>query len=686
MNLQNSKKIDIPLPSEASFIELVRRGMVSAPIYKSFSTENWRNFHQSHRKNRDCDKLFYAGIIIFNILFNLRCLYDEISAPLDLNTHIRSLVGVGNREARVLAEMMREQVENETSESALNDIAQFKVTVSGGSKHGVEEISQMTVDALTKAVGERLRETAPMNGNLRLGGLSVFSLEVNICGSYRLVESLWQDCLWNGYALIHGSNGEVIAAPIGEQSTFDVAWRVISEYRREMLRLHKASFLYKEFNKLNDSEKIVRVPYRLVVHPGENCSTAGFCFANANDARALDTAKEAFFTLSGLRPEYYEDLLDQTQSKLGGGTLRELTVAWLAIRSISIAESANHIETDIESEIHLSEFSKIYNREELVNAISIALASDSKKAEVFVEFMTFRGETKQTLWTHPLIKLPNGHFCMLSLATEHADSTYVLERWMGYLGMNVSKKGNPFEIQVKSRLKAARCSDEIKGQIWVLQPQFKFNSGIPGSRTEEIDLVLTLGSTVILGEVKCSITPTESVDFFNNREIISGAADQIRRKAKAVESGRKVFVKSLAKRGKRLPEDFKIVPVVVVNNPIFVGRDIDGIPVTDLLILERYIEGFLIERARVDAAGNVVPEHALKFYGDLKDAEANILGYLLNPPQLRHLQSGLKPRAASIPINRLIGGPALSYETFETVVDLATVSALQDREATGGVA
>ncbi|MFM0506643.1 hypothetical protein [Paraburkholderia sp. RL17-373-BIF-A] len=682
---QNSpKKVDIPAPEDASFVDLVQRGAVGAPVHKSYSPDDWKAFHQSHRRDSDCDRLFFAGINIFHILSQLRNLYDEIPWPKDLSLHIRSLVALGNREARVLGAMTRESLAIGTKDGGLNELAQFRVTVSGGSQHSIEEVSQMVVDSLSKAVSERLQEPMSTKGRLDFDALGICGLEINICGTYRLVESLWQDCLWNGYGLVHGSNGETVAAPIGEQSASDVAWRVISEYRREMLQLSRATFLYQEFDKLDDNEKIARIPYCLVVHSDLSDPTTGFCFAHADDKRALNTAKQAFFALSGLRPEYYEDLLDQPQAKLGRGTLRELAVAWLAVRSISVAESMCSLETIVESVSDLSDFAKTYSQAELIDALGIALSTNAAKAEIFVDFLTFRGRPKQTLWTHPLVKLPSGQFCILALATEHASSTYVLERWMAYLGMNVSKKGNPFENQVRKRLATTRRSDVLKDQLWVLPSQFKFNPGVSGSRTEEIDLVMVLGTTVLLGEVKCSITPTESVDFFNNRQIINGAAEQISRKAAAVRLNPKAFVKALGKRGRCISENFKIVTLVLVNNPIFVGRDINGIPVTDLLVLERYIEGFLIERARMGEDGTLTSEHSLSFYSDLKEAEETVTRYLLNPPQLRHLVSGIKPRLATIPVDRFIDGPELSYETFETLIDTAAVLALQDKEAEAG--
>jgi hypothetical protein len=302
------------------------------------------------------------------------------------------------------------------------------------------------------------------------------------------------------------------------------------------------------------------------------------------------------------------------------------------------------------------------------------------EARQLVNFMLFDGRNRQTLWTHPLILLPSGGVCLLSFAIEHANLRYVLERWLKYLNVNVSKKGNPFEQKVRHRLTNGRRSDALTGNLQVLQSDFEFRAGVGGSESEDIDLVFVFGKTVVLGEIKCSITPTESVDFFNNRNIISGAVDQIKRKKDFVEKNRAAFVKALGKRGIFVSEDFRLTVIVVVNNPIYVGRVVDGVTVVDLLVLERYIEGYLAESARFNENGDLIADHVLIFYNDIEEAQLHFERYLRRLPQFRLFIGEIDDRIVEIPVGTVVKFPRMFYRTFGVKIDEKKVDELHRRE------
>ncbi|WP_141715800.1 hypothetical protein [Burkholderia ubonensis] len=672
---------------EISFVDCVRRGKTSAPVHKSFARAGWEKAYEALRKDEACDALFWTGLSIFNALEALRKRYDTICGQPDIESYVRSLVGLGNLEQRSLHGRAVDYFESQGRDPTLNDVVELKLELDTGSHHGMEEISGVVVESLTKAIGERLREP---RFDLRVSHLSTFqacALDTNICGVYRLLESLWQDCLWNGYAftVADGVPGYT-AAPTTEESGLDAVWRVLSEYRREMLRVSRASIASKEFSRLGPEEKSKRVPYRLVVSVEPHAKGHNFSFAAATEDRALDAAELAFLALDEINHDYYEEFLDQPISKLGGSCLRQLVAAWLIVRSISAVESAADVQPRVASSESLISFARVYSRQEIEEAVSFALPIGIDEARQLLNFMLFDGGDRQTLWTHPLILLPTGGVCLLAFAIEHANLRYVLERWLRYLDLNVSKKGNPFEQQVRRRLITMRRSKALSKNFEVLQSRFKFRAGVEGRESEDIDLVVVFGKTVVLGEVKCSITPTEPVDYFKNRKTISGAVAQIKKKSAFVEQNRFAFVKALAKRGMPISEDFRLIPLVVVNNPIYVGRVVDDVAVVDLLVLERYMAGFLIEGARFDCGGNMVADHELIFYNDLDEAQLHFESYLTGLPQLRLFLDGIRDRVVEIPVNSLVNFPRIAYRTFDVKIDKKKVSELHEKEARDSVA
>lgn len=661
---------------EISFVECVRRRRVAVPIYKSFDRDEWKNSYEVHRKDDACDALFWAGLSIFNALASLRDRYDALLGQADVDFYVRSLVGLGNREERRLRARAIDNLSRHGIVPALNEMVELKLLLDSGSEHSAEELSSIVVESLTKAVGERLRQP---QFDLRAGHLSTFEacvLDVNICGTYRLLESLWHDCLWNGYGFTVTEGGPgFTAAPITEQSGLDAAWRTLSEYRREILRGSRIATALMSLRRSDPDEKFRSVPCRLVISIERDAKGHVFGLAAANEAQAADIAEQAFLALDEIRHEPYEHVLDQPMSKLRGSCVRQLIAAWLVIRSISTTESTTDAEPRVVSSESLISFTCVYSHEEINNVVSAALSVGIEEARGLVNFMLFDGSRQQTLWTHPLIRLPSGGVCLLSFAIKHANLRYVLERWLKILEVNVSKKGNPFEEKVRQRLMSGRRSNALAGNLQVLQSRFKFRAVTGGHESEEIDLVMIFGKTVVLGEVKCSITPTESVDFFKNRNIISFAVNQIKTKADFVGRNRGAFVKALAKRGVAVPEDFKTIQVVVVNNPIYVGRVVDGVPVVDLLVLERYLEGFIAESGRFDKDGVLVAEHVLIFYRNIDEAQLNFERYLNGLPQLRFFTS--EERVVEIPVGLLTKFPRIFYRTFSSSVDRKKISELR---------
>lgn len=664
---------------ETSFVEHIRRGGISAPIHKGFSREAWTHAHRTYRKDEPCDALYWTGLSIHNALAVLRRRYESIVGQADVDAYVRALVGLGNLEQRILRRRTSERLQSREHGATLNDVVELKLDLDSGSAHNVEEIASVIVESLTKAIGERLREP---RFDLHSDPMSTFEacrLDLNLCGTYRLLESLWQDCLWNGYALTEADDFPgVIASPVSTESRLDALWRVISEYRRETLRASRAAFASRQFARLDTGQIAQRLPHRLVVAVERHAEGHAFDFAGATEKRAAQAAEQALFALGEIADDYLGPLLDQPVAKLGNCSLRQLVAAWLVIGSISTAESESDAWPRIASNESLINFSQTYSVEEVTEAVAYALSIAVDTARRLVDFMIFDGNTRQTLWTHPLIRLPSGRLCLLAPSIEHAHSAYVLERWLRYLDFNVSKKGNPFEQQVRKRLATARRSDVLSQRFQVLRSAFMFHAG--DREKEDIDLVAVIGKRVILGEIKCSITPTEPIDYFNNRSVITGAVAQIRRKSAFVERNRASFSKALAKRGVSIPDDFRLTRVVVVNNPIYVGRVVDDVPVVDLLVLERYVEGFFVETARVDKDGTLSADHTLGFYETVDEAEDHLERYLTGLPQLRLMLDTISERVTEIPVQALVRFPRIAYRTFEVKIDRTKMHELHAHE------
>jgi hypothetical protein len=159
---------------------------------------------------------------------------------------------------------------------------------------------------------------------------------------------------------------------------------------------------------------------------------------------------------------------------------------------------------------------------------------------------------------------------------------------------------------------------------------------------EEIDLVARIGSTVIIGEIKCSIQPTEPIEvhrYFRDR-LLSGAV-QAARKADFVGANFAAFA-SQAGFTDISGETANIVPLVLTNLTLGVGRSFHGVPIVDYWILRRFIaEGVVIHNAFLGRNGEFVEGQEEQLYSSAEEAETAFKEYINDPPQLRTYKAQL---------------------------------------------
>lgn len=203
-------------------------------------------------------------------------------------------------------------------------------------------------------------------------------------------------------------------------------------------------------------------------------------------------------------------------------------------------------------------------------------------------------------------------------------------------GLDMDRRGEAFETHVREILGRSNrlASFELVPRSITLEA-----NGVE----EEIDLIVRVGKTILIGEVKCSIHPTEPMEvhnYFHSR--LYPGADQAFRKAEFVKENFGAF---LSKVGfEEIDEgNHRVVPVVVTNLSLGVGHSFNGVPVVDLFVLQKYIgDGVVEHNIYLDEHGNSIAQSRERLYTSEEEAERAIESYLKDPPQLRHYKSGLR--------------------------------------------
>lgn len=666
-----------------SFVEHVRRQLISSPVHKSFNLEKWESGYKLHKSDENCDALFNSGLFINKVLSALRSEFQKISRWNNRATHIRYLIGLANKDDLVLVQKVRSNFSHSDEDFLINSMQEFKVNLPYGA-HTPDEISQSLVESLSTAISHLLKtEIVPAQQITDdLEKLNVLSADLGICGLYQWIESIWEDCLWNGYSFSEIDKNTCKILPTSTSDIRVAETRSITDYRRITLLLHQTSVLGGIWHRLAKPHKSKLMPISLVSGITKEGKRKRFIFGPATDDKFDDAALFGFVAKDMVSFEYYQELLSECPKELKGNSVNQLIDAWLVLRSISMTSSRKFVDSDVFSPTTLLGFAPTYHTQDVARVIANCLHVELDTARRLVEFFTFTGKSNQTLYTQPLINLGNDTLVFSSSSLHRSNPIYVIERWLSQLSVDISKKGTPFEDHVRTALHQATKSPAISSQFQILSSGFKFSPGVKGERPEEIDLIFILGNTAYIGELKCAIVPTESTDYYNNRQIIAGAVTQVTRKVACIERNAMTFRRALMKRGISLSETYAVEPIVVLNNVINSGFPINDVAVVDLLIIERYLEGFLVDRARADSTGNLIPEHKIPFYDSAESARDYFLDYLKSPPQLRHIRGNVHPREIAVPIKAVDGSlPELKYVSFETGINLKEVIKLQDSEA-----
>lgn len=208
-----------------------------------------------------------------------------------------------------------------------------------------------------------------------------------------------------------------------------------------------------------------------------------------------------------------------------------------------------------------------------------------------MDFLTYRGESAQELWAQPLVHIAPGRVAPLFGATKSPNLRRIVDVWLAQLGIDLSARGPAFETNVRNEIAAAIAASPKLSGAKVIDGTFVFRPR--GGREEELDIVIGLGSLVMIGEVKCILHPTEPKRYFRHRQTVLDAVQQVKRKAQSVLENPKDFIDQVGTRQLSVKEEFDVLPIVIIDGAIHAGVARDGVPIVDLTILRIFFEGEL---------------------------------------------------------------------------------------------
>lgn len=666
-----------------TFAKRVRDNKVTRPNQRSFKLDEWKDAFKGEDADQESRDLYEAGIWFAQAFATIR---GKLSFAADKrigrDEKLFAFVRHANLNAIRYRLSIKALVRNSSSESLAAKSAGYilpKVYDRDGTAHSLDQIATADIDGLQLPLRIILGQK-PLRGEQQTPPGTATSANVAsdyALGSfYKLVEQFWEECLWNNYALNASSEG----VKLSPTRPGDVRWRWITLSRRGAVHhaytMQRYTFFEQSYRQSSHSSLGIPRPIQAIKTID---GMMRFILAPDDD---VDQRSSATFVLiqEALEP-YYAPLAKFESPRLGTGTIIDVIKCWAVLQSLVILlEKGAHVRfPELPPEQALAELtSPRIERRALVDAIGDSLNVSAELSNKLLDFLTYspsyaHKNEENELWTQPIIALNEKELLLLYTPCSHGNTQRNVNIWLRQLGANFDVRGLPFEKYLRDVLAHNITLSPIQRDIALMPHALKFNlpyGAEPEHQYEDIDIVMRIGDTVLIGEAKCFLQPVDPDEVFKHREKVIASQVQLKRKVHHVEKYRQQFREECARRNFWLPEDFKLQPVILLNGQSHCGIPYAGMPIVDIIILTAFVRGVFRRNLVSTKAGGLesAQEHVL--YRDVAEATACLEDYLVNPPQLQRYADALVERQACH--RGLVEGlEPLFYDHFE--VDLSRV-------------
>lgn len=291
---------------------------------------------------------------------------------------------------------------------------------------------------------------------------------------------------------------------------------------------------------------------------------------------------------------------------------------------------------------------------ELACVVSECLEIEAGRAGAILDLFTCDPTDSKALfaksfWSMPLLPGANGDRRYIILAPLLVGSPLKrVEAWMGRGGISdnsgVKGRGKPFETHVRTELaKALRENVILKDHaVYANAIKRKGNS-------EEIDLLVRTGHSLIVGEVKCFVSPSEPLEKHNYLRALAKAAKQAAAKRDWVAANLEKVARLMGCGDGIEARALTVHPIVVLNQGFGLGLVRDGVPIVDLHYLRLLLsDGSYQGDTRFERDVGMFYE-SVELYDSAADFESKLETLLGDPPPLRRYGAAVGWRRLPFP-------------------------------------
>ncbi|WP_099495130.1 hypothetical protein [Stenotrophomonas maltophilia] len=631
-----------------AIVQDVQNKLLAGPTTRQFDLKMWLSRGAQDDCSLDDLQVVAIGAKIHQSLGALREKLAFITRK-DLSPGLRmhAFVALCNRECLLAEVIAFENAIQSSAETGLStdQIATQKMELAGGS-YTADEICETVVDV----AGALLRMCPALNAEslqpIADQPWDHIARDFRIANAYVCVENLWLDVIWNDTRLYRLQP----TYTFGPANLEREASKIVADHRHLITTAQAYSIKYLALKDLINSGSIALPSARQLNGRVASDGRVQLTFSMGGSETAAH-----FRTVRSMVPQYYRKIVVE-QGPLGLKlNVSRVLEAYLLLGTLaqSIARSAKEqLQREREDDVFCADWAAMappVSRVDLVLALQEGLAISDDEAQVLIEFLTYRGSKDKStdsqsggLWAAPLVQIDSNSVAICCHTLIHPNFRWLVDVWLKNIGFPLDVRGTEFEEFVRSSIQSKIKASELAEVSTICSSSFEFSP--PHGRKEEVDLLIVVGNTLLVGEVKCFLQPVSPVDRRNHREKVLDAVAQVARKADAARSAPDELRRRAKELGVTVPLSVEISPVVVLNHAVGAGETIGGVPVVDLRILEMFFEGSMIWMADISPTGAVESSRRERFYCSAAGASAQLGPYLKEPPQVRHLKRAVRPR------------------------------------------
>lgn len=350
---------------------------------------------------------------------------------------------------------------------------------------------------------------------------------------------------------------------------------------------------------------------------------------------------------------YFGSFLDEEMPLAPRLTVARVAAAWWVIgdaarRLVSLAKREPALQT-------AGGWAAAVRREELVRTLANALRTEVDTAEAVVDFLTF-GEASTVeeasrgmaatggkrsrkgdrgLWAAPLVPVPGEKVLLLPIAVfELGSFVYRVEAWLERGGIDdeaLEHRGDRYEVHLRQQLE-----DAIQGNADFRNARIA-SEGVERSDDfpHQVDLLIRLGDRLLVGEIKCFLTPADPHQWDRfYREKLPDAAKQASQRAAELRRRPDVVSEALS-IGIEEAGRLSVEPIVVLNIGAGFSLRIGGCRVVHADFLLSYLRSPKMESGAAVRAGRPEMTRLVTLYEGELDAGRRFDLVMADPWPLR---------------------------------------------------